>query len=259
MKKSQMCLIENVNFVDLYNIVRYIYAGELTIDRNYLTHFIRIGDLFGVKDIHELEIDIINPNVSVVPQTEAKQEDEEIAELVEMIPETVEVQNAVEIEVAGPSKVPNILRSKSKAPRKMSKLRVFPLKKAPVIDEEEFLKHVDLVPCKGPSPQKSQSPTKKPAKRLVIKLPRSNRRRNTIETQKMECRHCSRPYNASSSLRTHEKYCFLNPNRSISVCNICKEEVKPGSMVFHKKRYHDLLPTPRRRMTIDAEILTAAK
>lgn len=264
-----MCLIENVNFVDLYNIVRYIYVGELTIDRDYLSRFLKIGDLFGIQDIHDLEIDIDNPNVSDVSQHVTKdEEDVEFPELDVEVPKLVEIPDVevpkkVKIEVAGPSKMPNILRSATRSAGKLSKLRVLTPTKAPVIDEEkEFLKQFNLIPYNGPKTQKQRSATqkqpaaiKKPVKRLVIKLPRSSRR-NTIGPQKMECRYCSRPYNVTSSLKNHEKFCFLNPNRSVSTCNICNEEVKPGSMTFHKRRYHDHVPTPR-RMTVDVQMSNA--
>ena len=278
MKKSQMCLINNVNFVDLYTIVRYIYVGELTIDRDYLSRFIKIGDLFGINDIHDLEIDIDHPNVSDVSQHVTKNEEEaeipevdnEVPELVEIPKKEVEIQEApkvVEIEIVRPSKMPNILRSTTRSAGKMPKLRVLTQNKAPVKDDEkEFLKQVNLVPYNGPkkpsatqkrpaATKKQPAAIKKPVKRLIIKLPRSSRRLS-IGPQNIECRYCSRPYNVTSSLKNHERFCFLNPNRSVSTCNICNEEVKPGSMTFHKRRYHENVPIPR-RMTVDVQMLNA--
>ena len=256
MKKPQMCLIENVSFVDLNNIVRYIYAGELTIDRDYLTHFIQVGDTFGIMDIHDLEIDTGNPNVRDAPEEIIKEEVAEIPELVEII-EKVEVPAKLDIAVPESSKKPNILRSSSKSIEMLDKLKVLtPVKAAIGEDEKLFLKQLNLVPKTDPPKTRSKTAAKKAPKRLIVKLPRSTRRFSTIGTQKLECRHCSRPYNSSSSLRTHEKFCILNINRSVSVCNICNEEVPPGSMTFHKRRYHDHVPQSR-RLTIDVEMFNA--
>ncbi|CAG9805134.1 unnamed protein product [Chironomus riparius] len=253
MKKSQMCLIDNVSFVDLSNIVRYIYDGELTFDRDYLTHFIRVGDLFGIMDIHNLEINTVNPNVGDTPEEIIKVEVAEGPNLIET-QVNVEVQPKVDIPVPGPPKKPNILRSTSKPVDKIEKLKVFTPVKAKIEEDEKlFLEQLNLIPKIELPKTRSKTAPKKPLKRLIIKLPRLTRRFSTIGPQKLECRHCSRPYNVSSSLRNHEKFCILNTNRSVSICNICNEEVPPGSMTFHKRRYHDHVPQSR-RLTIDVEM-----
>lgn len=238
MKRAEMCLIENTSFVDLNNIVQFIYYGELKMDRNYLTHFIQTADLFGVQDIHDLEIDIIGSTANNI-------EDQDQLKMLENV--------EINVEVPGPSKMPNIQRSNSKSAEKLERLKVLSVKKASISeDEKSFMKELDLVP-KVEAKVRQKSAPKKPPKRLIIKLPRSARRSNTIGPQKMECRYCSRPYSVASSLRNHEKFCILNDNRSVSICNICNEEVKPGSMTFHRKRYHNIMPQSR-RLTVDAQM-----
>lgn len=251
MKRAQMCIIENTSFVDLNNIIKFIYYGELTMDRDYLTHFIHVADLFGVKDIHDLEIDIAN-SVPTVNSTASNGEDQDPLEILEGVKAPLEVN----IEVPGPSKKPNVLQSASKPSEKFDKLQILTVKKASISeDEKSFMKQLNLIP-KVEAKVSQKSAPKKTSKRLLIKLPRSARRSNTIGPQKMECRYCSRPYNVASSLRNHEKFCILNDNRSISTCNICNEEVKPGSMTFHKKRYHDIKPQSR-RLTLDVQMHNA--
>lgn len=248
MKRAEMCLIENTSFVDLNNIVQFIYYGELMMDRNYLTHFIQIADLFGVQDIHDLEIDIVG-SAPIVNSTANNEEDQDQLKMLENAIIPIDIN----VEVPRPSNMPNIQRSNSKSAEKLERLKVLSVKKASISeDEKSFMKELDLVP-KVEAKVRQKSAPKKPPKRLIIKLPRSARRSNTIGPQKMECRYCSRPYSVASSLRNHEKFCILNDNRSVSICNICNEEVKPGSMTFHRKRYHNIMPQSR-RLTVDVQM-----
>jgi hypothetical protein len=46
----------------------------------------------------------------------------------------------------------------------------------------------------------------------------------------------------------HQRYCTYNPNKLISRCPVCKIEVKPGSMIYHKRKAHGYSPNKRDSM-----------
>ena len=133
--------------------------------------------------------------VNVLGQEKSVQENKKV--------EVVVRDAEIDVIVPGPSKLPNILRSTTKFSKKTAKLseNKLPTKE----DEKSFLEQLNLFP-KDKLKARSKSTTKKAPKRLIIKLPRSSKRKNTIIPHKFECRYCSRPYQVPSSLKNHEKY-----------------------------------------------------
>lgn len=70
--------------------------------------------------------------------------------------------------------------------------------------------------------------------------PQRNRRNRTGKPTEVRipCNFCPNKYNNINTLKNHQRFCYLNPNRAISRCPICKIEVKPGSMTYHKRTVH---------------------
>lgn len=81
----------------------------------------------------------------------------------------------------------------------------------------------DYWPCVSPSKSRKRKP------------------RITGNNRKLEykCKYCPSSFAKQNGIYNHQRYCYSNPNRLISRCSVCKQEVRPGSMQYHKKRYHN--------------------
>lgn len=72
---------------------------------------------------------------------------------------------------------------------------------------------------------------------------KAKKSRPSVSIKTHKCSHCHSNYSSRHSVYSHERFCYSNPNRSTSRCSICSEEVRPGSMVYHKRRYHQYKPS----------------
>lgn len=172
----------HTNYEDLYNLIRFIYTGEINLNFTNLNTFIDLGTKCKVQGLKDFHIDVFK----------------------------TEKQNASgkldSSSQPGTSGFNDSALSIKSIKRSLSKSSI-----------------------KSP---KRLTRTRRISKEMKFR-------------EETNCQFCERKFFSRSTQKNHERFCSHNPDHVKSVCSICNKEVKPGSMTFHKKKYHDYVPVSR--------------
>lgn len=236
-------MLGDYTFADVLNVLEFIYTGSVTIESSHFNHFLAVAKNLGLVGIPEIAIDL-------VPELKERMLDGKRKRKINSVVDENEKENSSIVKNRAPTRNPirDLLRdSPSPPPEPIQSLAVYSPPRSP--------QSSDYDPNYSPSPRRPVLKTPRgrnysSSPERPVKKPLRGRRsmKSILELSSsinfLKCAHCDSSYASRNSIYNHERYCHQNPNRKISRCSICKDEVRPGSMLYHKKRYHAYKPRP---------------
>lgn len=225
MESSQtdpIVILSDMSFSDVCYVLEYAYTGSLKISHDQLNHFLSVATKLQLKGVADFSFD--------VKQDVKEQEGEE--NLLKNLFENVQTKF-------------NSARNLEKKPA----LPVSSLVSSKRVSRSKTLQKKESFDSNGAlTTQKLTKRGLKPGSKRRLSLELSLKL-----TPVKSCKFCHLPFWKISTADNHQRYCMLNPNRSISRCPFCKELVKPGSMTYHKKTHHGYVPVANNRRTVPAQ------
>jgi hypothetical protein len=229
-----MCLLNGFKYEDVFNFIKFIYTGKIIVKFGSLMKFVASMETDFKLEMQNISIDVL-PKIDDSKKLQKKQSEGQKRKREDNDEESVEVVEKV-AKIADSSAGPSC-----------SKVNTSPVERKPLVS-------LDNVKMNAPKRRKS---------------------RKTYDDDFIEyCTYCDSGFHNRNTFKTHERFCYANPNRVQSICNFCLKEVKPGntnlgyfmnrcycsqyfsgSMTFHKKKYHGYVPTTRTstQSAVDAE------
>lgn len=208
-----------MKYGDILNFLEYAYNGELTIGQTGLINFIKIAKKFEIKNIEKYTIDII----ATKDEGKHVKENESVEQL--KYNETVDPDSERQSNLSDSTDTESSYEESWSA-------RISRMRNASRVITTRYIATAAV---------STSTVTDCHPKR---RRPKANRNRSGMPDKPKKCRYCRRSYSLRSTLTNHERFCSSNPNRTISRCPFCFQEVRPGSMTFHKKTYHNYVPKP---------------
>lgn len=209
--------MDDVRFDDLFNVIKFIYNGKITLSEDDLVRFMDVGNMLKIRGVIEMSIDI-NKELTTACQKLSSNEAGTSKETKQYHGEGN--KNALNEEIASSTQLPMRTRK-----------RQYTNDAQNGFDDDLSL-------------ATQQKRTRN--RRVYQHIPLLNA---TEKEEVMHCSFCERSFHNRSTLSNHERFCEINPNRRLSTCPICSKIVKPGSMTFHKKTQHNYVPQSRKRQS----------
>lgn len=207
-------VLSEISFVDVCNVLAFIYTGVTTVGFEGIVHFTKIAKNLQLQGIEGFGIDL-------------KKKDSSLS-IREVGSANINHQVIPQQGSSGSLSTPMEANSEK---------RVIRSKRLGALKPESSLSSVSSYESSAESSENYYTKSKR----------FRHTRRSAVLPGKIPCKFCPNKYNNINTLKNHQRFCLHNPNRSISRCPICKIEVKPGSMTYHKRIAHNYVPAEHKR------------
>lgn len=234
--EKPVIIVSGVKFLTLCYILDFAYLGQAQVPHDSLDDFLKAGELLQIRGIKEGRIRYM---------TNYHQQQAQL----------VTTASAGSCSQSGGSSEPLMKRPRDEdesSIQEVSEIMKMLLESNPDMDVDQIqvkaaasgttfgtTPHIPSeLPFTPKAPQFGKPPVVQQQMKYDTPLPLARTATLVGEKKKFKCSFCNRSLTTNARMKKHENECNDNPNRVISLCPMCKHDVKPSALTSHLRTKH---------------------